>query len=314
MKYLFIVIGYLGIGWPGNAQELSGNRYSDSSIQQQAPCPQPVTWRIGNIDPRFDIDVPTLKSLMIGIGDLWSQAAGLEMLTFREDGEVAVNFIYTEKQSITDSEQELSARINNMKFQYYNMRAEYQKFWSRYQEKLQGYNEVLSQYEENMRQYREARNRWSKRDVIPREEDTNLKDLKKRIDYWKNREERELEQLNNLISEMREQSEILNQHVDKVNELIYHYRERFETVDLFHQGVYLQAGDQKKINIYQYENHNQLKLVLAHEVGHALGLKHVSNPRSVMYYLMEEQSVSNLQLTEEDVEAILEKCITNSDY
>lgn len=279
-----------------------------SLAQIPETCPQPITWRIGKIDPRFDIDSHTLKSIMIEIGDLWSGAAGQEMITYSNSGEVAVNFIYTEKQSLTESEKELSDRINKMKLQYYAQKGVYQELWNEYQDKLTIYNESLSNYEENMKQYRQARNRWSNRDVIPREEDSNLKELKKKIDYWKTREERDLENLNTVIEEMRKQSEILNKLADNVNELVFHYREHFEMVDLFHQGVYLQAGDQKKINIYQYENHDKLKLVLAHEVGHAIGLKHAGNPKSVMYYLMEEQNARNLQLTEEDIESMIGQC------
>jgi predicted Zn-dependent protease len=62
------------------------------------------------------------------------------------------------------------------------------------------------------------------------------------------------------------------------------------------------------INIYQFHDESDLELVLAHELGHALGLNHVENPESVMYYLMEKQNLENIQLTTQDLQAIKNVC------
>lgn len=45
---------------------------------------------------------------------------------------------------------------------------------------------------------------------------------------------------------------------------------------------------------------SELRKVLAHEMGHALGLEHVEDPGAVMYYLM-EGAVSNVALHDSDI-------------
>jgi len=49
-------------------------------------------------------------------------------------------------------------------------------------------------------------------------------------------------------------------------------------------------------------------LALAHELGHTLGIGHVDNPQSVMYYLMGEQDLKNPHLTKEDLDALKNVC------
>jgi predicted Zn-dependent protease len=70
----------------------------------------------------------------------------------------------------------------------------------------------------------------------------------------------------------------------------------------------LNVAGKRKINIYQFDDIERLTLVLAHEFGHALGLTHVGNPKSVMYYLTDRQDTRNLKLSEEDIRAFQYRC------
>jgi predicted Zn-dependent protease len=62
------------------------------------------------------------------------------------------------------------------------------------------------------------------------------------------------------------------------------------------------------INIYQFKDDQDLALKLAHEMGHALNLNHVSNPKSVMYYLIKDQDARELALSQEDRAVLKAEC------
>jgi predicted Zn-dependent protease len=72
----------------------------------------------------------------------------------------------------------------------------------------------------------------------------------------------------------------------------------------FHKGEY----DGKAITIYQYQDLNDLILILAHELGHALGLAHVNNPKAVMHEILGDQDLNPLTLTSADVRALHAAC------
>jgi predicted Zn-dependent protease len=72
----------------------------------------------------------------------------------------------------------------------------------------------------------------------------------------------------------------------------------------FHKGEY----NGKEITIYQYQDRDDLILILAHELGHALGLNHVADPKAVMHELLSDQDLDTLTLTDADVQELHTAC------
>ncbi len=73
----------------------------------------------------------------------------------------------------------------------------------------------------------------------------------------------------------------------------------------FKEGEYIQDASGKRINVYEFIGTNQLERVLAHELGHALGLDHNSDPASIMYA---ENESGNLVPTTADLAALRALC------
>ena len=57
----------------------------------------------------------------------------------------------------------------------------------------------------------------------------------------------------------------------------------------------------KQIFIYEFSSIDDLRLTLAHEFGHALGLKHTQDPQSLMYPRIKVQDAKDFKLTDTDL-------------
>ncbi len=62
----------------------------------------------------------------------------------------------------------------------------------------------------------------------------------------------------------------------------------------------------QKIEIYSFDNLQQLKVVLAHELGHLVGVKHIDIDNALMNPLLQKKQLEELSLTYDDVQAFYE--------
>ncbi|MEA1915878.1 MAG: matrixin family metalloprotease [Campylobacterota bacterium] len=58
----------------------------------------------------------------------------------------------------------------------------------------------------------------------------------------------------------------------------------------------------KKIEIYGFDNLAQLKAILAHEIGHLVGIDHINKPKALMNPMLQKNQIKNLQLTADDIQ------------
>lgn len=273
-----------------------------------ADCSEPITWKVGSIDSRFEINQTDLKQIMKDVENLWGDAVDQNLIQYSDSGKVAINLIYSDRQKFTDNEQKLSEQINEMRKKYYSMRMDYQQESLAFQEKLNQYNQTFNEYATKVNEYNLRLSRLTNSGVVSRDDDEKLKNLKKEMEFLEKRLDPLEEELTIEEQKLNRLSEELNDYADEVNEYVFQYRNRYAQSRTFYQGFYNDVGNQKRINIYQFENPNKLRLVLAHEFGHALGLRHTENPVSIMNYNMRLQSDKILKLSDQDIQSIQNKC------
>ncbi|NBC66668.1 MAG: matrixin family metalloprotease [Bacteroidetes bacterium] len=288
---------------------LIGTGLFDGGSQVKTPCSEPITFHAGDIDERFSISKEEVIRLMEEVALLWSDAAGTTVIEYDEDGEIALNLVYAEEQQLTDREKQFRDRLEHEEFSINALENEYTRMNKEYEQEVEKYDEDSRELQESI----DHLNVWV-RQINDQggfnEEDLNRFERRKaEIDQVKMDLERTERALKRKAAELNDKITFLNKKVEAKNRLVDEYNRQFTGTRKFTQGAYEWSNDSRTINIYHFLDKNELRLVIAHEMGHALGITHVSNPKSVMHELLEQQNRRDLELTGEDIRAIQSVCM-----
>jgi hypothetical protein len=286
----------------------SSRQPHSASPDEISPCTKPDTYRMGEIDNRYLITENDLYRVLREVSDVWSEALGRPVMEYAEDGEIQVNLVYAEQQELSDRESRFRDRLMNEQQTIASLEQEYERMDAGYKESVSEHQGHLNELQQKI----EDLNSW----VVRKNEEGGFRDnelqlfeeRKQQLDSLMATLNRRGQQLNREAQVLNQKIDQINDKVDRKNEMIEEYNRTFTGTQRFTQGSYEWMGNERTINVFQFIDEEDLKLVLAHEVGHALGIGHVDNPQSVMYHLMGNQARGGIQLTEEDRQALIDIC------
>jgi hypothetical protein len=271
------------------------------------PCSFTLTYSIGVFDTRFGITKDKFLNDIELASGLWESGVNKELFEYKETGgDIVINLIYDDRQKITSQLEEVSSTINEGKAEYELLKSKYSSLLSDYNQEKSTLLSKMDGLKVSTDSYNQKVKYWNQQGGAPKKEYDELAREKSLLDS-KSSELKDIESsLNQKLPLLNQTVKDLNDTISKYNLTVKTYNEVGSTLDQeFDAGEYEQGLGKKSINIYQFDNDAKLIRVLAHEFGHALGLDHVEEEGSIMYYL---NSSLVQELSESDVQAVKSNC------
>ncbi len=274
-----------------------------------APCQKPLTYTLGRIDSDFGLSQNEFLKILSEAESVWEKATNKNLFQYSVAGKMKINLIYDERQSGTSLQKDINQNIERNKSYYDSLVREYQILKSSYESGLANFNAEVSSLNNQKDQLEKEISRWNKKGGAPKEVYENLKAEGDALYNLSENLKRKQTELNNKISEINNTAMEINKLAKEINLNVTDYNQISRDIGVeFDEGAYVEDTTGKSINIYQYGDIMQLKRVLAHELGHALGLDHVEDPRALMYRL---NAGENLELKNDDKAELKKVCKIN---
>lgn len=271
-----------------------------------SPCGTPITYSIGSIDPRFGISKATFASDLKEAEAVWDQPSDKHLFEYQKtDGDVRVNLVYDSRQAAIDRLEAAGIEIDSSETTFYALKARYDTLASQVRSEQLLYESRVNTYQRDQAAYNAEVERANQRGGASQAQYQQLQAEKAAL-------EEEFAGVKSLESAVNADVDILNALATTLNQLIVQlnlnvaqYNRAGAGAGEFEGGLYQDQGGLQTIDIYEYSNHVQLVRVLAHELGHALGLDHVSYSAAIMYKVNRGES---LKATAADLDELKSVC------
>jgi len=271
------------------------------NIYPDRSCEEPLAYKLGTIDERFNISNDEILKLLSDSEKLWEDASEKDLFVLDQNNTEAipVNFVFDERQQEIISARESEDLLDTQWASYENLKQQYEKLSSAYKKRVSVYDENIKEYEDLLDKLNKSIEDWNKNSGT-KAEYKNIKDGEFFIKTVFTGLEKERISLNN-------DADGLKKMVDQINNIQSNLKQNTALHNrTFAHEETVNSGDFgfNEINIYQYQDISDLRITLAHEMGHAIGLDHVLDEKAIMFHLLEKQDVLNLKLSDADVEAL----------
>ena len=275
-------------------------------VRTPEPCREPITYRLGNVDERFNLTREEFRTAINMAAAIWNKPFHRDLFREDPDGAIKINLLYDYRQEATDRLKKLNYKIDRSMGSYEELKSRLENLKVEHEQKKAGLDNDLNAYNVKVTSFNTEIESWNRRGGAPQSIHTRLTEEKDELVALNDSLHTRQEEIKSLVDTINSIVVVLNEIASNNNMDIVDQKNIGNTLGReFCEGFYEYKNGKRSITIYQYDNEYRLVRVLAHEFGHALGLNHSKSAEAVMYPLIKSDS---LELAADDIAVLKEHC------
>lgn len=299
MRYLSVAMVTACLCMGSTQFSYAQNDLHNISSHRHEVVKKPLYYRIAEVDPRFNLTTQQLLELTQQAAKIWEQETGQQHFIYDPQAEFSINLVYDERQ------QHSSNRIQGL-----NQLKQQQKQWENQNQQLQQIKDEVqrttaliaskqSQLTVQFQQYNMEVQRFNQQRSSSKAVAEQFNQRQHALELQSAALQREIQQHNQKTQQLNQEIIRLNQNNQQLVASANQFNQVFQP-RLFHKGLF----NGRQITVYEFSSLDDLRMTLAHEFGHALGLPHTDDPSSLMYPVIQKQNIQKFSLTDSDRELV----------
>lgn len=282
-------------------------------LYSQSPCDKPLEYSIGRFDTQFGITEDDFKSYVSEAGTVWEKTLNRKIFIYNPKASFKINLIYDQRQLATIQKQKTEFGLSAVEDVFKKLDVDFSVFKSQYDQKSSNYEQALASFSARKAAYDAEVAVWNSKGGAPKNQYQVLDAERLSLNAEAQQLNAQALSLNDMAKQLNTLLIERNAKAAEYNKIAEDYNKKYNQGLEFNQAEYI-SGETRlnagggQVNVYQFGNKRDLILALSHELGHALGMDHVENPKSIMYYLTGINADTNLAPTTEDLAELNRVC------
>lgn len=266
----------------------------------ERPCSRPLHYSIGQVDKRFAIKYADLQQAIAQAEAEWENQTGKDLFQYDPAADFRINLIFDERQQQSNEIKSIEETLSKLESTDAAIKQKYATIKADYDRKISAFESLRKDYEQRLARFNQSVEYWNQKGGAPEKEFEKMKQEEKSLKQTFEKLEAQRRGINDLASSLNSLANEEQGVVEKYNTHVNTYSSKFGQSREFEKGLYSFQNGLRSIDIYQFNETKDLRLILMHELGHALSIGHVENSESIMYYMVGDQDLDKPVLTDED--------------
>lgn len=284
---LFMVLVFL--------YQASQRRHNSLATQLLQPFDSRVHYRIGQVDPQFKLSQTQVMELATQAAAIWQQGTGKLLFVYDPAARLSINLRFDARQLESNLRHAQQQQLQQQLASQQRNSSEHRQRQLQLEQQRQQLDRREAAFKANLARYNRTVQDWNVLGSLDDFTRQQLAQQQRLLDAERQDIGNAVADYNQQVNALNQVASSLNQMADQYNQAINRYQTRFVARE-FEKAIY----NGREITIYEFSTPADLRLTIAHELGHALGLGHNNDPYALMYPVLKQQNLNNFQLTAAD--------------